>query len=61
MIFLNIKFDETLNLDGSEKSNLEVENGGLEDDWLVSKEAIFHFHDYGRKGNHPDFCWMVIF
>ena len=29
---------------------MEVENGGLEDDWLVSKGAIFHFHDYGRKG-----------
>ena len=28
---------------------MEVENGGLEDDWLVSKGAIFHFHDYGRK------------
>ena len=30
---------------------MEVENGGLEDDWLVSTEAIFHFHDYRRKGN----------
>ena len=24
---------------------MEVENGGLEDDWLGSKGAIFHFHD----------------
>ena len=29
---------------------MEVENGVLEDVWLVSKWAIFHFHDYGRKG-----------
>ena len=29
---------------------MEVENGVLEDVWLVSKRAIFHFHDYGRKG-----------
>ena len=28
---------------------MEVENGGLENDWLVSKGAIFHFHGYGRK------------
>ena len=26
-----------------------MENGGLEDDWLVSKGTIFHFHHYGRK------------
>ena len=30
---------------------MEVENGVLEDVWLVSKWVIFHFHDYGRKGN----------
>ena len=30
-----------------------MENGGLEDDNLVSKGAIFHFHDYGRKGSLP--------
>ncbi len=30
---------------------MEVENKVLEDVWLVSKWAIFHFHDYGRKGN----------
>ena len=31
-----------------------VENGGLEDDNLVSKGTIFHFHDYaGRKGSLP--------
>ena len=29
---------------------MEMEYGGLEDDWLVSKGAIFHFHEYGRKG-----------
>ena len=29
---------------------MEVENGGLEDVWFVSKWAIFHFHNYGRKG-----------
>ena len=22
--------------------------------WLVSKWTLFHFHDYGRKGNHGD-------
>ncbi len=29
---------------------MEVENGVLEDVWLVSKWAIFHFHAFGRKG-----------
>ena len=29
---------------------MEVENGGLEDDFSLLLGAIFHFHDYGRKG-----------
>ena len=29
---------------------MEMESGVLEDVGLVSKQAIFHFHDYGRKG-----------
>ena len=29
---------------------MEVENGGLEDDFSLLSGAIFHFHDYGRKG-----------
>ena len=29
---------------------MEVENGGLEDDFSL-QGASFHFHDYGRKGN----------
>ncbi len=29
---------------------MELENGGLEDDFSLLLGAIFHFHDYGRKG-----------
>ena len=29
---------------------MEVEHGVLEDVEIVSKWAIFHFHDYGRTG-----------
>ena len=29
---------------------MEVENGGLEDDFSLLSGTIFHFHDYGRKG-----------
>ena len=36
---------------------MEVENGVLEDVWLVSKCAILHFHDYGRKGIVLAFVW----
>ena len=54
-------------MDGSFKNGtlspiiIEVESGGLEDDWLVSKGAIFDFHDYGRKGRtrKPTYQKMV--
>ncbi len=34
---------------------MEVENGSLEDDWLVSKGTIFHFHHYGSLLTNQDF------
>ena len=33
---------------------MEVENGGLEDDFGLLLGAIFHFHDYGRKSSDVD-------
>ena len=30
---------------------MEVENGSIQDDRFLYNTAIFHFHDYGRKGN----------
>ena len=29
---------------------MEVENGGLEDEFSLLLGTILHFHDYGRKG-----------
>ena len=37
---------------------MEVENGGLEDDFSLLLGAIFHFHDYGRKG--IPFNWILL-
>ena len=45
---------------GSSHNHGFVENGVLEDVWLVSKWAIFHFHDSGRKGNSPKTSMMRI-
>ena len=33
---------------------MEVENGGLEDDFGLLLGAIFHFHDYGRTSSDVD-------
>ena len=37
---------------------MEVENGGLEDDFSL-KGAIFRFHDYERKGKVYHMCGPV--
>ena len=39
---------------------MEVENGVLEDVWLVSKWAIFQFHDYGRKGSQGAIAFLGL-
>ena len=30
---------------------IELENGSLQDDGFLYNGVIFHFHDYGGKGN----------